>query len=93
MKTRKNNGYLLIVLELIVQDDSVGLVRLGPGEGDAVHGAAHLVHDGHSGRSCKRGKKNTSSVLKDQSTDSQPLECVSRLPTADLMACGRSHAS
>lgn len=64
----KNNYYLLIVLELIVQDDSIGLVRLGPGEGDAVHGAADLVHDGHCGRSCERkNDNNENSVLNDQS--------------------------
>lgn len=74
----KNSYYLLIVLQLIVQDDSVGLVGLRPGEGDAVHGAADLVHDGHSGRSCERGKKKQTEkniVLKDRSTDkSQRLE-------------------
>lgn len=48
--------YLLIILQLIVQDDSIGLVRLGPGQGDAVHGAAHLVHDGHSRGGCKRNR-------------------------------------
>lgn len=36
--------YLVIVAELIVQDVSVGLVRLRPGRGDAVGGAAHLMH-------------------------------------------------
>lgn len=39
--------YLLIILQLVIQDDSVGLVRLRPREGNAVHGAADLVHDGH----------------------------------------------
>ena len=40
---------LVIVAELIVQDVSVGLVRLRPGHGDAVGGATHLVH----GRDCR----------------------------------------
>lgn len=57
--TMKNNCYLLIVLKFIVQDDSVGLVGLGPGEGDAVHGAADLVHDGHGGRSCEGKEQPT----------------------------------
>lgn len=48
--------YLLIILQLIVQDDSVRLVRLGPGEGDAVHSAADLVHYGYCGRSCEETK-------------------------------------
>lgn len=47
----QEHRYLLIVLQLIIQDDAVGLVGLGPREGDAVHGAAHLVHDGHGRRS------------------------------------------
>ena len=50
-------GYLFIILQLIVQDDSIRLVRLGPGEGDAVHGATDLVHYGHSGWSCEETKK------------------------------------
>ena len=47
----QEHTYLLLVLQLIIQDDAVGLVGLGPREGDAVHGAAHLVHDGHGRRS------------------------------------------
>lgn len=40
------NGYdhLFVILEFIVQDDSVWLIWLRPGEGDAVHGTADLVH-------------------------------------------------
>lgn len=80
--------YLLIVLKLIVQDDSVGLVGLRPGQGDAVHGAADLVHDGHSGRSCRKKKKrgHKTSLSKDPPTDrSQHLEsftAASRQPPA-----------
>lgn len=48
--------YLFITQELVVQDDSIGLVRLGPGEGDAVHSAADLVHDGYCGWSCEETK-------------------------------------
>lgn len=55
---RQKHRYLLIVLQLIVQDDAVGLVGLGPRQGDAVHGAAHLVHDGHSRWSWKRGQRS-----------------------------------
>lgn len=40
--------YLLVILQLVIQDDSIGLVRLRPREGNAVHGAADLVHDRHS---------------------------------------------
>lgn len=39
--------YLLIVLQFIVQDNSIGLIRLGPGQRDAVRGSADLVDDGH----------------------------------------------
>lgn len=39
--------YLLIVLQLIVQDDSIGLIRLGPRQSDGVRGSADLVDDGH----------------------------------------------
>lgn len=39
-----HHSYLFIILQLIVQDDSVGLVGLGPREGDAVHSATDLVH-------------------------------------------------
>lgn len=53
----QEHRYLLIVLQLIVQDDAVGLVRLGPRQGDAVHRAAHRVHDGHSRRSWKTGQR------------------------------------
>lgn len=74
MRMTTKLSHLLIVLKLIVQDDSVGLVGLRPGQGDAVHGAADLVHDGHSGRSCKK-KKKTHGVLKGPSTDnSQRLD-------------------
>lgn len=55
---RREPRYLLVVLQLIVQDDAIGLVRLGPRQGDAVHGAAHLVHDGHSRWSWKRGQRS-----------------------------------
>jgi hypothetical protein len=52
------HGYLLIVLQLVVQDHTVGLVWLGPRQGDAVHSAAHLVHDGHGRWCCKRGQRS-----------------------------------
>lgn len=51
-------SYLLIILQFIVQNHAVGLVWLGPRQGDAVHGAAHLVHNGHSRWCCKRGQKS-----------------------------------
>lgn len=50
---RKGRVYLFIILQFVVQDDSVRLVWLGPGKGDAVHTAAHLVHNRHRRRSCK----------------------------------------
>lgn len=40
--------YLLIVLQFIVQDNPIGLVRLGPGQSDAVRGSADLVDDGYN---------------------------------------------
>lgn len=45
-------AHLLIVSDLIVQDDAIGLLRLWPRQGDAPHGGADLVHDGNSGRGC-----------------------------------------
>lgn len=39
--------YLLIVLQFIVQDNSIGLIRLGPRQSDAVWGSADLVDDRH----------------------------------------------
>ncbi len=39
--------YLLVVLQFVVQDNSIGLIRLGPGQSDAVRGSADLVDDGH----------------------------------------------
>lgn len=44
--------YLLVVAQLVVQDDAVGLLRLRPRQGEAVHGGADLVHDGNNGGSC-----------------------------------------
>lgn len=55
-------GYLLIVLQLIIQDDAIGLIRLRPREGDAVHRPAHLVHDGHRRRGCKRKEASVKSM-------------------------------
>lgn len=51
------SSYLLIVTQLVVQDDAVGLVRLWPRQGEAVHGGANLVHDGNNGGSCRVGEK------------------------------------
>lgn len=53
-REKRNRLYLFIILQFVVQDDAIGLVRLGPGEGDAVHTAAHLVHYRHCGWSCKK---------------------------------------
>lgn len=39
--------YLLIVLQFIVEDHSIGLIRLGPGQCYAVSGPADLVDNGH----------------------------------------------
>lgn len=54
--------YLFIILEFIIQDDSVGLVGLGPGEGDAVHGTTDLVHYRHSGRSCEETEESVNGM-------------------------------
>lgn len=48
--------YLFIILQLIIQDDSIWLVRLGPGEGDAVHSTTDLVHYGYCWWSCEETK-------------------------------------
>lgn len=45
--------YLLIILQLIVEYDPVGLVWLGPRESDAVNGATDLMHNRHRRRSWK----------------------------------------
>lgn len=50
-------AHLLIVSDLIVQDDAIGLLRLWPWQGDAPHGGADLVHDGNSGRGCGERKR------------------------------------
>lgn len=60
--------YLFIILKFIVQDDSIRLVRLGPGEGDAVHRAADLVHYRHSGRSCEETGRRQ--CVKDEANNS-----------------------
>lgn len=39
--------HLLVVLQLVLQDDAVGLVGLGPGQGDAGRASVDLVDDGH----------------------------------------------
>lgn len=54
---RCRSSYLLVVAQLVVQDDAVGLLRLWPRQGEAVHGGADLVHDGNNGGSCIVGEK------------------------------------
>lgn len=54
---RCHSSYLLVVAQLIVQDDAVGLLRLWPRQGEAVHGGADLVHDGNNGGRCTVGEK------------------------------------
>lgn len=49
--------HLLIVPDLIVQDDAIGLLRLWPWQGDAPHGGTDLVHDGNGGRGCGEMKR------------------------------------
>lgn len=51
------SSYLLVVAQLVVQDDTIGLFRLRPRQGEAVHGGADLVHDGNNGGSCRVGEK------------------------------------
>ncbi len=46
--------YLLIILQLVVKYDPIGLIWLGPGESDAVNGATDLMHDRHRRRSWKK---------------------------------------
>lgn len=57
-KDQLASSYLLIVLQLIVQDDTVGLVRLRPGQSDAAGSSAHLMDDGHCWWSWRREVKN-----------------------------------
>ena len=57
-ESAQEHTYLLIVLQLVIQDDAIGLVGLGPRQGNAVHGAAHLVHDGHGRWSWKGGQRS-----------------------------------
>lgn len=47
-----HSAYLLIVAQLVVQNDAVGLFRLWPRQREAIHGGADLVHDGNYGGSC-----------------------------------------
>lgn len=51
------SSYLLVVAQLVFQDDAIGLFRLRPRQGEAVHGGADLVHDGNNGGSCSVGEK------------------------------------
>lgn len=44
-------AHLLIVTDLIVQDDAIGLFRLRPRQCDAPHAGTYLVHDGNCGGS------------------------------------------
>lgn len=80
---RRCDRYLFIILQLVVQDDAVGLVGLGPGQGDAVHGAAHLVHDGHGGRSCKKHKRLKPGV----SADAAAMQPCSASPPPPQLPC------
>lgn len=50
-------SHLLIVAQLIVEDDAIGLFRLWPRQCEAVHGGADLVHDGNYGGSCRAQKE------------------------------------
>lgn len=43
----QTHTYLLIVAQLIVQDDAIGLLGLWPRQCEAIHGGADLVHDGN----------------------------------------------
>lgn len=52
-------SHLLVVAQLIVQDDAVGLLRLRPWQREAVQGGADLVHDGNYGGSCRGTERET----------------------------------
>lgn len=56
---RLNSPHLLIVAQLVIQDDAVGLLRLWPRQCEAVHGRADLVHDGNYGGSCRAQRDDT----------------------------------
>lgn len=45
--------YLLVVLDLVVQDGSVGLFSLLPGDGDGVLSGPGLPHRCHQRRTCE----------------------------------------
>lgn len=48
--------YLVIVSKLVLQDVSIGPVRLRPRESDGVWGSAQLVHHGNCAGNCGRGQ-------------------------------------
>lgn len=55
--------YLLVVLDLILQDDAVGLVWLLPQQGDAVLACALLMDDHHLGRGWGRRAQGVTYLL------------------------------
>lgn len=60
---RINWSHLLVEAQLVIQDDAVGLLRLRPRQGEAVHGGADLVHDGNYGGSCRTQGERQSQFL------------------------------
>lgn len=56
-------AHLLVVTQLVVEDDAVGLLRLGPREREAVHGGADLVHDGNYRGSCGGKKERVAQLV------------------------------
>lgn len=52
-RKKEKSSHLLVEAQLVIQDDAVGLLRLRPRQGEAVHGGADLVHDGNDGGSCR----------------------------------------
>lgn len=55
--------YLVKIAQLIVQDDSIWLVRLWPGQSDAAWGATHLMHHRDSRRDCSKKKETLETAL------------------------------
>lgn len=56
-KVTPHTAYLLIVAQLIVENDAIGLLWLRPWQCEAIHGGADLVHDVNYGWGCKKQKE------------------------------------
>lgn len=74
LQCSKRTSYLLIVAQLIIENNSIGLFRLWPWQRDAFHRRTDLMHYGNNGRSCKREREKPSE--KNHSKQPSSLLCV-----------------